>query len=210
MLLQLENVIPLGSGVYVVDVDPNDVARIGHQEGEVPTAPTVLYAGQCQFRPETRTLNLRMSELTLLSRDSSSTAIIVCVREENYPEQNSDSQTNTTACDNITSYTDACHRYLTGDVLDISLSFVQRLDETLNFSLIEGKARKWTAYPNFLAITIQNRNQQLLVSVKGNPRDMNYRTIKPKLSRSPYCEFHLHSYEQLDEAVDVALKSAER
>jgi len=75
------------------------------------------------------------------------------------------------------------------------------------FELVEGKQRKWTSAPNFIALTIQNRNRELLVSVKGDPDRMSYKTIKPKVSRRPYCEFHFKSPDQLDEVIDIVRMS---
>lgn len=75
------------------------------------------------------------------------------------------------------------------------------------FKLVEGKQRKWTSAPNFIALTIQTRNLKLLISVKGDPDRMSYKTIEPKVSRRPYCEFHFESPDQLDEVIDIVRKS---
>ena len=75
------------------------------------------------------------------------------------------------------------------------------------FYLTEGEQRKWTATPNFIALTIQNRNRQLLISVKGDPSMMDYASIQPKVSRRPYCEFHFNSASQLDDTLDIVRQS---
>lgn len=98
----------------------------------------------------------------------------------------------------------------------LPIPLIQLMDRILHrvgaqapFTLSEGKARKWTADPNFVAITIQNRNRQYLISVKGDHRRMNYQTIHPVAGRGiSYSEFHLNSENQFQEAMDAIRKSA--
>ena len=92
-------------------------------------------------------------------------------------------------------------------LVSASGKLLRELHAELPYKLKEGEQRKWTADPNFVALTIQNRNKKVLVSVKGNPSSMNYVSIKPKVSRPPYCEFHFQSGDQLAEVLDVARKS---
>ncbi|WP_226552530.1 hypothetical protein [Celeribacter naphthalenivorans] len=93
------------------------------------------------------------------------------------------------------------------ELVDCCEVILKELSDDEAFGLNEGRQRKWTADPNFLALTIQNRNRQFLVSVKGNPSKMKYKTIHPKVSRPPYCEFHFARKDQCEEVIEVIRKS---
>ncbi|OOY26943.1 hypothetical protein BMI90_14590 [Thioclava sp. L04-15] len=94
-------------------------------------------------------------------------------------------------------------KQLVGAVEKLLLSLSSRQ----SFTLEEGKQRKWTSAPNFIAMTIQNRKKQLLVSVKGDPQNMSFCSIAPKVSRPPYCEFHFSDAAQFEEVLEACIRS---
>lgn len=107
-------------------------------------------------------------------------------------------------------FLDSCRSHGLPDTLIQSVSrLLRELEKKVDFELLEGEQRKWTANPNFIALTIQNRNKQLLISVKGDPSKMGELAIFPKTSRPPYCEFHFTSPEQFGDTLSVALSSAD-
>jgi len=105
-------------------------------------------------------------------------------------------------------FLDECRNHeLPADLVQACEELLAAANSEQPFVLNEGEQRKWTAKPNFVALTIQNRNKQILVSVKGEPTTMSYSKISPKVSRPPYCEFHFESASQLEEVIDVVRKS---
>jgi hypothetical protein len=77
-------------------------------------------------------------------------------------------------------------------------------------NLNEGLARKWVNHPgNFLAITIQNRDQSFAVHVKGAPEQFNAPSFEIKPDRPSYSRFKLKYQRQFDDALRVILRSAQ-
>lgn len=109
----------------------------------------------------------------------------------------------------IEAFIESCRSFdLPIELVNSITELLETVSSKLSFTLREGEQRKWTAEPNFVALTIQNRNKQLLVSVKGDPRRMGYQTIDPKVSRPPYCEFHVNSPDQYEDTLSAIVRSA--
>lgn len=103
----------------------------------------------------------------------------------------------------------ACRMHLPASMVSVIAQVLSEVRKHYDDKLVEGSGRKWTASPhNFLAITIQNRNEQFLVSVKADPARHSFKHIHLKRSRSPYCEFYLNSSSQIEETVRIILASA--
>jgi hypothetical protein len=77
--------------------------------------------------------------------------------------------------------------------------------------LHEGLARKWVNHPgNFVALTIQNRDQSFAIHVKGEPTQFSAPTLDIKRDRGSYSRFKLKGLNQMEDALRVILASAHR
>jgi hypothetical protein len=75
--------------------------------------------------------------------------------------------------------------------------------------LVEGLVRKWVNHPgNFVALTIQNRDQSFAVHVKGEPEEFDAPTLDMKPDRGSYSRFKLQHPNQLADALRVILSFA--
>lgn len=104
-----------------------------------------------------------------------------------------------------------CRRLLSPPLVEMARRLLHEIRNRYPGRLVEGLARKWVNYPeNFLAITIQNRDQSFAIHVKGNPTHFGGRALDIRPDRGSYCRFKLQHESQLQEAINVILASASR
>lgn len=91
-------------------------------------------------------------------------------------------------------------------IIKLGQEFLKRIREFSGDDLREGKSRKWVTYPkNFLALTIQNRNQQFCVHVKKSPLlNSLSESLDVRDDRPGYARFWLQDESQLESAVRAA------
>jgi hypothetical protein len=94
-------------------------------------------------------------------------------------------------------------------VVQLGQSFLTEIREFSDDKLREGMHRKWVTYPkNFLALTIQNRNQQFCVHVKHSAMLAQLSgQLDIRNDRPGYARFWLQDQSQLDAAVKAARAS---
>lgn len=107
-------------------------------------------------------------------------------------------------------FLDACAvEGLPEEVINLGKNFLSSVREFSDDMLHEGQSRKWVTKPrNFLALTIQNRNQQFCVHVK---KSSLLHALEGKLDirddRPGYARFWLSNSTQLEAAI-LAAKSS--
>ncbi|MDA4844675.1 hypothetical protein [Hoeflea poritis] len=91
-------------------------------------------------------------------------------------------------------------------IVELGKKFLSRVRDFSNDRLREGKHRKWVTYPkNFLALTIQNRNQQFCVHVrKTSVLDSLTGSLDIRDDRPGYVRFWLQDESQLEAAVTAS------
>jgi hypothetical protein len=104
-----------------------------------------------------------------------------------------------------------CRRLLNPHLAKIGAELLQEVRSRYPGKMVEGQARKWVNAPgNFLALTIQNRDQSFAIHVKGSPNEFTAPTLDIKADRPSYCRFKLEQERQLQDAIKVVLASASR
>jgi hypothetical protein len=104
-----------------------------------------------------------------------------------------------------------CRSLLDASLASIAERLMRSIRDEHPGELREGQARKWVNFPeNFLAITIQPRDQSLAVHVKGNPTDFAAPTLEIRTDRPSYSRFKLQRESQLRDALRTILSSAQR
>lgn len=198
MKLRFDNAVQLTSGVWQIPF-LEDEKRFFGPPPVAGAAHGVLVAKSPSFSAAERTLSIDPTEVRWIVNGSSEKALILGEetmiassvetekeRKSPFPEES------------IGRFLASCRFHqLPEELVQAAGELLVEAFDRNRFKLEEGSNRKWTATPNFVALTIQNRNRKLLVSVKGNPKDMKYETIFPKVSRPPYCEFHFEDPAQL-------------
>jgi hypothetical protein len=108
------------------------------------------------------------------------------------------------------SFLGECRRHFSKDMYALAELFLSKIREKHSGSMREGLARKWVNYPdNFIAITIQNRDQSMAVYAKGDAdRLAGFRSIEVRPDRPGYVRFKLYRATQLGEALQVIEASA--
>jgi hypothetical protein len=102
-----------------------------------------------------------------------------------------------------------CERHLHSGLCDMAKAILAELRSRYPGHLMEGLARKWVNHPgNFVALTIQNRDQSFAVHVKGEPQEFDAPTLDIKPDRGSYSRFKLQHPNQLADALRVILSSA--
>ena len=104
-----------------------------------------------------------------------------------------------------------CQRHLDQRLVDMAKRLLSEIREHYPGELREGKARKWLNQPNnFVAVTIQNRDQSFAVHVKGAPNTYQAPSLEIKKDRGSYSRFKLKHDNQILDTIQVVLSSAHR
>lgn len=208
MSLKFEGVTELGPGTWVTNLTPADVRRFG-QNTPSNGFRSVLSVTAPEFDKESETMTVALDDLTALHIGHGNEALLVDLDHGGNNVLGLDIQTKAVVPEVDQAFIETCRVHLPDHITSIIIQVLSEVRKHYDDKLVEGAGRKWTASPhNFFAITIQNRNQQFLVSVKADPSHHSLKHIQLKRSRSPYCEFHLNSPSQIEEAVQTILASA--
>ncbi len=103
----------------------------------------------------------------------------------------------------------SCRHHLGPDLVSMAERLLAEIRSRYPGELHEGLARKWVNHPeNFVALTIQNRDQSFAIHVKGEPDELTAPTLEIKPDRGSYSRFKLKDESQLHDAISVILASA--
>lgn len=209
MLLTFSKVKSIGCGAWIAPLSPSDARRFG-QNAPSKGGRSVVGIEAPRFDSEVGMLSVAFDSILILNIGEAEEAVFVDLAPSEKSAQKEAYVYEEAVSPVDEDFLSACHNYLPEDMVKIIKQVLQKVRKYYDDKLIEGEGRKWTTYPrNFMAITIQNRNLQFLVSVKANPSQHSFKKINLKRSRSPYCEFYLNSPSQIQEAIQAILASAE-
>lgn len=103
----------------------------------------------------------------------------------------------------------SCRHHLGTNLVAMAERLLAEIRNSYPGELHEGLARKWVNHPeNFVALTIQNRDQSFAIHVKGEPHEFSAPTLDIKADRGSYSRFKLKDEDQLPDAIAVILASA--
>lgn len=211
MKLVFENARELEEGIWLANVPPSEIKEISDRKIQSGKT-TLIVVRDAAFNADNKTLGVPIGGIEPLFLGQSSRTILldqaiekVALVREAVNASDETPQTAPNGANNFSNFIAACQNEgIPQPLLAAMTKLLSVLNSKFSFELNEGKARKWTAEPNFVAFTIQNRNRQFLVSVKGNHRAMNYTTIKPRAGRGEtYSEFHFSGLTQFDDTLNA-------
>jgi hypothetical protein len=209
MSLTFSQVKPIGPGAWIAPLPPNDARRFG-QNPPSKGGRSVIGIEAPKFEIEAGTLSASFDAIFTLNVGESEEAVFIDLRPQEVVTTVLPEIEKPIISPSDKEFIAACQVHLPESMTGIISRVLQEVRKHHDDKLTEGEGRKWTTGPlNFLAITIQNQKKQFLVSVKADPSKYSFRHIHLKRSRPPYCEFHLNSPSQIDEAIRIIHASAE-
>jgi hypothetical protein len=213
MKLTFSKVIPIGLGAWIAPLSPNDARRFS-QNSSSKGGRSVIGVEAPRYESKTGTLTTAFDMIVTLNVGESEEAVFIDLKPQDVmpqkaivPKKQDAKELPIASCDQ--KFIASCRKHLPDHMTEIIIEVLKQIRKHHDFELTEGNSRNWTSSPsNFVSITIQTRNKQFKVSVKGDPSDYSLKHIQPKINWSPYCAFHLNSQSQIDETVKMILNSA--
>ncbi len=210
MKLVLKDVNEISRGIWLSNVNARELRELTVASGKkVPETSviSVINLKNPAFDKSNNSIEISISDFSPLAVGMTAEAVLIDQSTHKTGDKAEDAEN---APNSLTSFTEACKREnLPGDLIDKMHNLLIHLAKIYIFTLSEGKARKWTTAPNFLAISIQNTKKRFLISVKGNHKNMSYKSIVPKRGMADsYSEFHFSSADQLPEVQHAIERSA--
>lgn len=106
-------------------------------------------------------------------------------------------------------FLEECRRHLGQELVSMAERLLADVRDRYPGELHEGRARKWVNHPdNFMALTIQNRDQSFAIHVKGEAHSFSAPSLEVKSDRGSYSRFKLKDDAQLQDAINAVLASA--
>ena len=176
----MKNVSEISRGVWLCQIDTKEIHEIAAKTAGRTTETgmkSVIELRNPVFSKANNTIEVSISDFSPLAVGRTKEVVLI---DQSCPEGEEIEGNGMKAPSSLDNFIQACRREgLPKDLIEAMRSLLEQVSKRYSFSLSEGKARKWTAKPNFVAISIQNRNKQFLVSVKGRHEKMSYTSIFP-------------------------------
>src|SRR5262245_37381372 len=217
----IENVKVFGSEVWGARLTGAEVRRLGEPKARGGQRSIISVTG-ARFVQDAGLLSFYPEHAAVLNIGSTDDALIIDIGHDasadTEPASSKDTEpaySDTRSSEPVGSGDEAflaeCRRLLNPHLTKMGAELLQEVRSRYPGKLVEGQARKWVNDPgNFLALTIQNRDQSFAVHVKGSPNEFTAPTLDIKPDRPSYCRFKLEQEGQLQDAIKVVLGSASR
>ncbi len=212
--LTIENVEPFGPNVWGAHLTGAEVRRLG-QPRTSEGRRSIISVKDGRFVEEERLLSFSPEHANVLNVGSTDDALIIDIGSDASgdigPAASSTAAQSEPLGSGDAAFLAECRRLLSPSLVEMATRLLHEIRNRYPGRLVEGLARKWVNQPeNFLAITIQNRDQSLAIHVKGSPTNFGGNTLDIRPDRGSYCRFKLQHERQLEDAINVILASASR
>lgn len=201
--MSLEVGIPatrVAQDVWNTEITPGELARLGRPANQ---AGEVSVVGVGTAREVSGSLYFSLDDAAVLNAGTSTRAIIVRLRSE-APSAVAPRGRPDAAIAGDDQFLTECRRLLPRDVAELASELVGAIREIRSGHLHEGKARKWVNYPsNFVALTIQNRDQSLAIHVRGGPEQHAQTPLDLRADRPGTSRFKISRVSDLAPAVAI-------
>jgi hypothetical protein len=208
-------------GIWATTLSGAEVRRLGEPKSQLGSI-SIIAVDDASYAPGDASLSFDPSVVSVLNIGTSNDALIIAVGlESEAVRQPMEPTPRRTTPPPPTSYTKfksgdseflrECERMLIPELASWAKVLLMAVREHHPGEMREGKARKWVNHPqNFIALTIQNRDQSFAVHVKGIPDEFDAPTLNIKRDRGSYSRFKLEHANQLKDTIRVILQSASR
>lgn len=214
--MSVEKAALLSDGVWSAPLSQSEVQMFTRGRSAGMGQVSVLGVIEPEFDEPTCTLSIDSRQVHVLNIGKSDRTLIVDLGKS--PSAIPEDQTNaptpqpsetSSAGRGDAMFVVSCHHHLAPDLVSMVEQLLAEVRSRYPGELHEGLARKWVNHPeNFMALTIQNRDQSFAIHVKGEPEDFSAPTLEIKPDRGSYSRFKLKRQEQLNDAISVILASA--
>lgn len=213
LMMSVSAAVQIEEGVWRVSLPPADVKHLG--VGHTTTGSvSILGAHSPEYDSQSRILLMRPTDVDVFNVGDTDRALVIDLGDRS---PHPDAATKPSIAEGFRSsrggdeaFVEECRRHLSDRLVRMAQQLLRQVRLQFPGELREGQARKWVNSPNnFLAMTIQNRDQSFAIYIRGRPQDFSVRTLDIRDDRPGYCRFKLQRQDQLDEAIDVILTSAQ-
>lgn len=207
MKIQISDVQRIGENqkLWSASIERDLLLRLG-KPLQMKGKTTLISSEDIHYDAENSTLSTEFSTIRILNLGTSSNSIIIDLGNEK-PEHLYNEYTEIGFLRDFIISSRECN--ISSPLRNSMHAILKRISNSFDFYLTEGEARKWTSTPNFVAITIQNRNQAYRISVF----DIEYKDLKSidiVPGRTPYLEFKFTETEQEEDVFKAILRSAQK
>jgi hypothetical protein len=214
--VSVEQVALLSDGVWSAILNPHEIQMFARTRSAGMGQVSVLGVIEPEFDKAAGTLSIDSRQAYVLNVGKSDRTLIVDLGAS--PPATEKEQTTASISRPSDSSPDgrgdsmfitSCRYHLGPKLVSMAQQLLSEIRSRYPGELHEGLARKWVNHPeNFVALTIQNRDQSFAIHVKGEPEEFTAPTLVIKPDRGSYSRFKLKDEGQLQDAISVILASA--
>ena len=215
LMLSFSAASRLEDGIWRVSLPPSDVRQLGGDTLKT-SAVSILGVRGPAFDAQSKLLMARPADVSVLQIGTTDRAFVIDLGPSDGAVSGTSKQAIYPKAVGVPmgrgdrAFIEECQRHLGDHLVKMAEELLRQVRFQFHGEMREGQARKWVNAPdNFLAITIQNRDQSFAIYIRGRPQDFAVESIEIKDDRPGYCRFKLQSQAQLKEAIDVVLASAQ-
>jgi hypothetical protein len=211
------DVTSISEGIWRGRLTPAEVRRVGEGKSSFG-ARSVVAVRRAHFDAQLGLLTVDPDATTVLNIGASDEVFLLDLgdvdleRELSSPSgaaPRSAAEIVASAGQGDTAFLAESERFLDAELVGMARRLLCLIRLRYTGDLHEGEARKWVNQPgNFMALTIQNRDQSLAIHVKGAPKRFDAPSLDVKSDRGSYSRFKLKTANQFDDALRVILASA--
>lgn len=217
LIIAVGGVSQVGDGLWTTTLTPAEVRRLGTASSLGARSVIGLFGPD--FDAASAQLVLDPSSIVVLAVGDSEETLLIDLKKSVAGNPGLGDQTHTAAADvpkgggkGDEAFLRASLALLSNDLVSSIQCLLEQVRQRHPGELREGQARKWVNSPdNFLAITIQPRDRSFAIHARGEPGDYGaLSSIDVKRDRPGYVRFKLQKASQLEDALNVVLRSARR
>ena len=203
----IENAESLRPNMWVGRIPPVFLEHL--KDGLTPMGPYSVLAAR--IRVKGRDLTFSPNDAILLCRGVSDDAIFLNNGSSECSEKSQTANLNLQKqADGDEGFIESCRNLVGEEFAILAKILMKKVRRAYPGRLVEGQSRKWLNHPdNFVAITIQNRDRSLAISIRDVPEALDSE-LHPKRDRPGYLRFKVSKPSQIGEALRLILASAHR
>jgi hypothetical protein len=206
MMYLVENAEQLRPGIWAGKIAPRYLEHLS--DGLTPVAPYSIVAAKLNI--DGNRLAFSPDDAQLLSQGDAEDTLFVSVSRESEYSHVRISTTPAARGNTDAAFIEACAQLVGTEFAGLAKELVDAIREKHAGRLTEKQGRKWLNEPNnFVAITIQNRDRSLAISIRAVSEAGNS-PLKPKPDRPGYLRFKVTRRADVPEALRLILASARR
>lgn len=206
----LDNVTELEQGIWSFPLAASEAQLFGQPTQRLGSSRTVLLVSKAEYRPETRTLQFPLSDVTVLDVGSATDAIAIAreMPQRPLPVSSSSEEANGPRPGDRDFLGELAA--LPSEPRQAGAKLLQGIRAFSPGDLKRGLKRNYYNGPdNFFAIVVQPQAQDLLVSVRGEVQHFGDTPLELKPHRAGYTRFKVTKLADVEPALDI-IRSARR